>query len=337
MAKSMSSESLPLTVIVVTYNHQKYIAECIKSILSAGANEIIIIDNASTDNTISIVESFLNNHALRLVQNKVNLGYGSAVNIGVRLANNETIIIQNPDTIVNPNCYQLLHRSLLSGDKIISSPIIMMYDGTIVNTLGNIEHFTGLGLINGIGLPAHTDFSKYSINGISGACFAIFRKNYLEIGGFDENFFCYMEDVELSWRALSLDYQFILVPGAFINHDYQIKLTSEKFFQLEKGRYYILKKFLTRREIISILPSLIIVEILSFTLALINGNDFIKKKVEILFKINSIKPVPFKWNARLLSSLDTNVPDIFTLNKSHKNLFKLINLLFLINKMVIKK
>ena len=95
------------------------------------------------------------------------------------------------------------------------------------------------------------------LSGLSGVCFAIKRKNFLKIGGFDENIFLYMEDTELSWKINANNLKILYIPQAIIYHDYTLKVPPEKIYNLEMGRYIILRKYFTWKECLMFLPSLI--------------------------------------------------------------------------------
>jgi GT2 family glycosyltransferase len=250
------------SIIIVTYNHKNYLANCLSSIsLQDFPHEIILVDNGSSDGTIQYVKN--NFDYVKIVQN-TNTGYSAGNNLGVSYARGNYIVIINPDTIVEKNWLINLITPLINNKNLVTTSKILMYDGLSINTCGNINHFTGLTFTRGVGENL-TEYNQYfSPTGISGACFAIKREDYLKIGGLDEQIFLYNDDSEFSWRLHSLDYTILFVPTSIIKHDYHPELTPEKLYLLEIGRYRILRKYLNKKEAIQLLPSLLITEFLVF-------------------------------------------------------------------------
>jgi len=264
------------SIIIVTFNHKKYLNRCIESVLKNSPLEIIILDNGSTDGTIEYINASY--PSIKLIESKKNLGYGAGNNHAVQIARGKFIVILNPDTYVNSNWLDEL-LSPISCRGIVSCPLISTYDGSIVNACGNTEHVTGFTFARGLG----TSISNPPLPcdkgiGISGCCFAMLREDYMSISGFDETFFIYMEDAELSWRLRLSGFEIILNYRSIVYHDYHLTISPEKMYYLEYGRYIILRKYYTRRMALSLLPSLMMAEILSFGLAFLHGPSGVNKK-----------------------------------------------------------
>ena len=236
------------SVIIVTFNHRKYIENCLKSLLLNKPLEIIVVDNKSTDGTPEYIEE--NFPQVKLIRNNENLGYGAANNIGVQKAQGKYMVILNPDTKVEPHSLELLINPLESKENLVTIPKVLFYDGQSINTCGNIIHFTGLAFTRGIGEnPGNWNTSQF-VNGLSGVCFAITKENYVKLGGFDENIFHYMEDSEFSWRLNAYGFKILYIPECVIYHSYDFKYPQRKYINVEKGRYIILRKYLSLREYI---------------------------------------------------------------------------------------
>lgn len=297
------------SIIIVTYNHIKHIENCLNSLNNNNKRlEIIVVDNNSTDGTPEFIE--LNFPSIKIIKSHDNKGYGAGVNLGMKSTQRKYIVVLNPDTIVKENAIKELLKPLKNDDKLITTPKVLIYDGSKINTCGNIEHFTGLAFTRGLGEDPDA-FTEYEfIKGLSGVCFAMKRENYLDIGGFNEKFFLYMEDVILSWIAHSRGYKILFVPNAVIHHDYTLEVSPKKIYYLEKGRYMIIRKYFTGIDYLSILPSFIMTEILTWGYALLNGITGIKFKVRALkeglrtdiIKIDSDRTT-------LLKSLDWKIPE----------------------------
>jgi len=297
-----------VSVVIVTYFSSKYIDKCLVSVLANHPDEVVVVDNASKDDTLDIIRSRFS--SVKLVARDDNIGYGAAVNFGVKECSGDVIAVLNPDTIVFPDWLQNMVRALSSDDKAIAVPRIMIYDGSVVNTCGNREHFTGLTFTRGLGKGPEMIPDDLNVTGLSGACFAMRKQDFLSLGGFDEELFLYMEDAELSWRAHAHGYSFVYVNDAVVLHDYKLNVNAEKLFRLENGRYYLLRKFLTTKDMISIGPSLLMSEVLSWGFAVRLGSDGIKYKIRsTIYFFSNPREVQQSDYKRFLSNFDDRIPE----------------------------
>ena len=99
---------MDLSVIIVSYNVKAYLDQCLKSVIRASKNidvEIIVIDNFSKDDSVEHIKS--NFPSVHLIQNKSNLGFGTANNIAAKQATGDYILFLNPDTIVGEDNFEL--------------------------------------------------------------------------------------------------------------------------------------------------------------------------------------------------------------------------------------
>ena len=269
------------SVVIVTYNHQEFIGPCLESVSRCDPLEIIVVDNGSSDRTCEIIENDHKN--VHLIKNIGNVGYGRGNNIGVGHSKGEYILILNPDTVIEEDSIGHLIKHLNRHKEVITTPKILTYDGRKINTCGLLLHFTGLSFTRGHGESPRSFERSEQIAGLSGACFALRRSSFLELGGFDEAFFSYMEDSEFSWRANLNGFKIILVSQAVIRHDYRLSVSPDKLHNLERGRYLILKKFLSTKDIVMILPSLMMTELLTWGYSLRLGKKGLRAKIGAAF------------------------------------------------------
>jgi len=320
------------SVIIVTYNHKKYLDLCLRSILRQDYPfEIILVDNGSDDGTPTYVKDNFPN--VKVILNENN-GYGAGNNVGVAQSHGEYIVILNPDTITERNWLKEIISPLRDSYQIITTSKILMYDGMSINTCGNINHFSGLTFTQWMGEAPNLHDNRLMLTGISGACFAMKREEYIKIGGFDENFFLYNEDSEFSWRAHLLDFKILYVPTSVVKHDYKFGVSPEKLFYLEAGRYRILKKFLSLRYFILLIPSLLIVEMIVFGYSLKCGYR------GILFKLMAIKEglsintrsITNQQCKKILQNLNPTIPiNQLESNRFERLIFFICNKIFKLN------
>ncbi len=319
------------SIIIVTYNQEEYIEECLNSI-NNDSFEIIVVDNYSSDATMDIIEKKY--PEVKLIKNKENYGYGSAVNIGVQNSKGKYVVILNPDTKLMKDSIQKLTTPLDKKNNLITIPKVVIYGENKINTCSNVEHFTGLTFTRGLG----EDINKFNkteiLGGLSGVCFAMERELFLEIGGFDENIFLYMEDAELSWNINSKGLDILYVPNSVIYHHYEFNLPVEKIYYVEKGRYIILRKYFTWKQYIMFLPSLLLTEILTLGYAGLKGREGIKYKLKGVKEGFSKHVEKVNCDRRnLINSLDYKIPENEDL--MHNSLKKIANLIYAVNYFVI--
>lgn len=298
--------------------------------------EVILVDNCSVDGTAEYVRVNFPEVLVRRLD--ANSGYSRANNLGVRESSGEYVVLLNPDTFLERESLSRLVAPLAERDRTITVPKILSYDGSVINTCGNIEHFTGLAFTKGLGMGPDRYVETRSPNGISGACFGINREDYLSLGGFDEDFFVYMEDVEFSWRARVQGFEILYVPSSVVYHDYELGVSAGKLYHLEKGRYMILRKYYSPLGLLSILPSLMMTEMLTWGYSVTRGVDGIESKMHGLYQglaraRNSQSRRPSR---ELMYILDWRIPeDQLTFTTFDKLLKKAANAVYGMNRKVL--
>jgi GT2 family glycosyltransferase len=202
--------------IIVNYNSGENIIECIQSILHSKKIKpyIIIVDNASRDNSLENCK--INFPNLTYIYNTHNIGFAAGANIGARFAlerNALTITFCNPDAILDPDCAFELTKIILSGKADLISPIIYKYNSSIPWFEGGKISFYKHRAIHKK-QKLIKDKKLLSSEYISGCVMTIAPKVFEDIGLFDERFFLYYEDADLSLRAQQKNFTLAIVPTA---------------------------------------------------------------------------------------------------------------------------
>jgi GT2 family glycosyltransferase len=210
---------MQLSIIIVTYNSARHLPACLESIseqLKDVEYEVCVVDNASDDGAAALAEANANGRT-RVVRNERNLGFSAAVNIGLRSTSGRYCMWLNPDTrVVGGDVSEVLRHFEEEPNVGIIGPQVLNADGSIQLSCRSFPSYSAA-LFNRYSLLTrlfpknrfsrkylHTDWNHQSIrevDWVSGACL-LHRRSLLEdVGGLDELFFMYIEDIDFCLRA----------------------------------------------------------------------------------------------------------------------------------------
>ncbi len=257
------NRNLSLSFVIVTYNSQATIQECLQSVYrqDCDVHEVVVVDNASDDRALSIVSSKF--PQATILRNKRNVGFGAANNAGVRLTSTEFVAMVNPDVRLTRDWGSEILRTLGEHAEFgaAEGKLLLAEQPTLLNSRGSELNFLGFGCTTGCGEEDNNDPVPKLVGYPSGAAFAMRREVYQDIGGFDEDFFLYHEDVDLGLRLYRAGFATIYVPSAVAYHHYKPNWTPRKVMWLEKNRWRTLAKNMPVEYFILCGPLMITVEI----------------------------------------------------------------------------
>jgi GT2 family glycosyltransferase len=252
--------------VVVAYNAGELLRDCIASIRSTQPDvEVVLVDNASTDGAVDEVEKEFS--GITVVRSERNAGFGAGNNLGVAHARRDLLVFLNPDTVVIVGWLEVLVRPLVEDPTVgLVTPKVLRRDRPdSINVAGLKVHLSGISMCRGLGLPRAALDEVAEVAAISGVAFAARRDVFETIGGFDEGFFLYLEDVDISVRAWLAGYRCLYVPGAVVLHDYEnVEVGVQKAFWVERGRYLMLLKSFAWRTLLALLPTLLLAEVITW-------------------------------------------------------------------------
>lgn len=208
-----------VTVIIPNYNGKNFLKEVLQSLNNQNHPfEVTIIDNASNDRSVNYIKE--NYPQFKIIENKENLGFAAAVNQGIKASKSEYIFLLNNDTELESSCISNLITCIEKDESIfaVSSKMIQSHDRNKVDDAG--DEYTIFGWTKRVGYGRSHDLynqEREIFSACAGA--ALYRRSIIdEIGLFDENFFAYMEDVDISYRARIRGYKCIYCPNAVVYH-----------------------------------------------------------------------------------------------------------------------
>jgi N-acetylglucosaminyl-diphospho-decaprenol L-rhamnosyltransferase len=237
----MGARALPVVVteggggarvaaVVVNYNAREHLLGCLRSLRADGVDRIVVVDNASADGSLEAVRA--SDPAAALVAAASNLGFGTAANRGVAVTDTEYTVVLNPDTVLEPGSTKALVGALdASPATAVVGPRVLNPDGSVYPSS---RRFPNLGVAAGhafLGFlwPNNPYTRRYrmldfdrgraaDVDWVSGTCMMVRRSAFDAVGGFDEDYFMYVEDVDLCWRLRRAGWNIGYEPSATVIH-----------------------------------------------------------------------------------------------------------------------
>jgi len=274
-----------VSVIIVNYNSGEHLKECLSSVLGQSYTnfEVIVIDNCSTDGSVKYAQR--NFPEVKVVKNSDNLGYGGGNNIGFKNACGDYIAVLNPDTVVDEDWLKELVTAIQRRPdvKMATSKVLLYHDPKRINACGNDMHFTGLVFSRGLGERENRYAKEEYVVAPSGCSFLVPIELVEEIGFFDTELSNHwlFEDTDLAIRLQLRGYKCLFTPHSKVYHKFALKMSSLRYFMLERGRYMLLLKNLSRKTLAIILPSLALTEILTWGFAILEGQEYVMAKIVV--------------------------------------------------------
>ena len=220
-----------LSIVIVNFNGGGHLDNCLASLdahPTAAATEIVVVDNASTDGSAAAVARF---PKVRLVPLAENRGFSAGNNEGIRVSSGELILLLNNDTVVPAGALdRLVGRLDAHPEAAVAGPRLVdgegraeLSFGPMISPLGELRQKVVTGLhARGFGpvsrwVDARTRREGY-VDWVSGACLLVRRRVSDAVGGLDERFFLYTEDVDFCHAVRKLGRKVLFTPVATITH-----------------------------------------------------------------------------------------------------------------------
>ncbi|MCL4487660.1 MAG: glycosyltransferase [Chloroflexi bacterium] len=221
---AISLSDLPIvTVLVLNYNGVEHLKGCFSSLTAvdypADRLELMLVDNASTDDSVEYMRTHY--PQVRIVYSRENVGFGSGNNLGVREASGKYVVLLNNDMWVDPRIVRGLLEAIQSEtDAVCAGAKILNWNGTEFDYAGSAADFAAHAYQVAWRKPYSPDrFTQvHSTLFACGGAMMVDRQVFLEVGGFDDDFFIYYEDLDFGWRLWVLGYRVVFAPEAVAYH-----------------------------------------------------------------------------------------------------------------------
>lgn len=252
-----------LSIVVIAYRQREALGECLDSCLAAagrvdGGAELIVVDNGD-------LAGFVRERApqAHVIEPGRNLGFAGGVNRGIEAAGGEWVALVNDDASLEPDA---LARMLAAGAGdarvgAVAAQVRFQSDPGLVNSAGIDVDTLGVATERLAGRPVAEAGHAGEIFGASG-CVALYRMAMLrELGGLDERFFAYLEDVDLAWRARAAGWSCVYEPRAVAHHRGSASSgegSSRKYFLVGRNRMRLLARNATAGQLLWALPGILV-------------------------------------------------------------------------------
>jgi len=228
---------IDISIVILNYNSIDFLKGCLESIEKSELNhvsvEIVVVDNASTDDSVAVIRHEY--PEVKLIASKKNKGFAAGNNLAVKKTRGKYILFLNPDTVLEPNTlYKVYEYMEKHKDVGVATPRLELANGELdysthrgfPTPLNALFFFTGIanlfpkikifaGYTHGWKLD---DPSPHEVGVISGAFFFVRRKAAKEVGWWDEDYFWYGEDIEFSYSLKEAGWKVMFLPKVHTLH-----------------------------------------------------------------------------------------------------------------------
>jgi N-acetylglucosaminyl-diphospho-decaprenol L-rhamnosyltransferase len=225
-----------VTLITLSYNSGRHVETCLEALARLGGDpEIIHADNGSTDIDMDALAARF--PKVRQIRNRQNLGFARGINQAVDAAATEWVGFINPDAFVDRDWLWAMQSAIAAHAQvsIFTSLQTDADDPGRVDGAGDNVTFFGFPYRSGFGQPVPARLAPAEVFAPCGAAMLIRRDLFLRLGGFDERFFCYCEDVDLGFRARLMGEPTVFVPEAKVAHVGSASTSVRSDFALYHG------------------------------------------------------------------------------------------------------
>jgi GT2 family glycosyltransferase len=241
-----------VSVAIVSWNGRRHLDACLDA-LAQQRNpgvpwEVVVLDNGSTDDTVTSLRARKAPHALHLVESPANLGFAAANNRLIEQSDSDLVALLNNDTVPRPDWLATLVEALAGApaDVAAVSGLMLDWEGTRLDAGRGVMTFDGHGFQLGAGrrlaeveLPPAGAELPFPCAGNA----IVRRQAFLDAGGFDADYFAYYEDIDLGWRLWARGARVIFSPGAVVRH--RSGATGETLGVFNRGFLFERNAFLT--------------------------------------------------------------------------------------------
>ena len=281
-----------IAVVIVTHRSADKVQPVLEGVSAqlVSGDELVVVDNASPDGTAAAVRAAAPEGLL--LEQEANLGFAAGCNIGAAASRAPLLLFLNPDARPEVGCLDALRRVAHERPAWGAwQALVTMEDGKTINTAGNVLHYLGMGWAGRCGQPLSSAPDAPSEVGFaSGAALLVRREDWDRLGGFDERYFMYGEDLDLGLRLWLAGRGVGVAPAARVEHDYEFTKGGQKWFLLERNRWWTVLGSYPAPVLALVTPPLLLCELAVILLAMRDGwlHEKLRAQMAVLRDLRSI-------------------------------------------------
>jgi GT2 family glycosyltransferase len=294
-----------IAIIIINYKDyaEKFLADCRDSLRAQSYPmedvNIYIVDNSSSDISRDYIKK---QFPEAIIIPRLDGNYSAANNAGIRKGLDdgcEYFVIVNMDVKLDKEWLSELVKGIESGKELgaVQSKMLLYpkideeWKNPKINSLGNLMHFMGFGFTSSYNEPDRKIEGYPRIRGYASGCSLIVKREVIEkIEGYNEEYYMYHDDVELSWKMKLAGYELALAPKSVMYHKYEFSRSVKMLYYMERNRYIAVFTFYKFPTILLILPALLAMDLGMLLYSIMNGWFITKIRVYGYF----LKPSSWK-------------------------------------------
>jgi len=237
----LTADKAAVAIIIVNWNAGDWLRQVFAGLSRQTFRDfsVVLVDNASTDDSIELAREYL--AGVTFLPQTQNLGFAAANNLAARHVDGEWIVLLNPDAIPEPEWLERLMTAAARNPdfSFFGSRQLMAATPDRLDGIGDAYHVSGLAWRQGHGLAASQNDTVAEPIEIFSPCAAagLYKRSaFLQVGGFDERYFCYFEDVDLGFRLRLAGHRALYVPDAVVHHGGSVTSGYRSDFSLYHGQ-----------------------------------------------------------------------------------------------------
>jgi GT2 family glycosyltransferase len=260
-----------VSVVVLGYGQEDYLEECLAALLTEVTpdDEILLVDNGVKDGSARLKRL---PPQVQVIGDGVNLGFAGGCNYAAEHAAGDVLVFVNSDAIVRPGSMaRIVSAADVDGVGIACGCLRLADEPDKVNSVGNPLHYLGVTWAGACGEDASVHQEVNQVAVATGGFFAISRAVWDALGGFDNMYFAYNEDTDLSLRAWLAGHRIEYIPNAVADHYYEFSRNPLKMYLVERNRLITVLTDYPRGLLLAVLPMLVLFEPAFLVMAALQG------------------------------------------------------------------